>query len=509
MVKKTKVKGWMITIFSIVNFLLYLVVVGLWISIPEETLLNLFTTIASLMITSGLILFNRETFSHFYKSQFFLKMMSSLMTAFLVFVILGFLNFLSFKNPLVWDVTKNQVNSLTDQTENVLTGIEGEVRFKIFSQKKTYPLVYALADLYRLIKPDLKISFVDAELEPQLVREANVTKVPAVEVGYKGRKFLVEDLNELNLTNALIRVTRPSDPTLYFIKGHGELDLTSFENEGGSHLVSLLRAQNYQVRFLNLREKAIIPSDAKAVLLLGSKEGFFPTEVSALKDYLMSGGRAIFALDPDFNGEGVKELKDLLLYLGVKTRNDLVIDQIKHVNGSQGSVPVVHKFHKTHPMSKDFKGDVFFPLAQSLESLDDSWQAIASSNSFPAAWGETSRQEMTSMKLTFSEKEDHKGPLDYVLAKTDKTQRLLVFGNSTFISNTYKKFPKNFMFFLNGINWLVGEERLITLNSPVLEDRPIFMSQNQIGVIFYFTVIFCPLVLVIIAFFMYRRRNRN
>ncbi len=509
MVDKKKIKGWMMSLFSVINFLLYLVVVGMWISIPEETALNLFTTLASLMITSGLILFNKEAFSNFYKSQFFIKMMSSLVTVFLVFVILGFLNYLSFKNPVVWDITKNQINSLTDQTKNILEDIDGEVRFKIFSQKKTYSLVYALADLYRLIKPDLEISYVDAELEPQLVREANVTKVPAIEVGYRGRKALVQDLNELNLTNALVKVTRSSDPTIYFIKGHDEIDLNSYENEGGSHLVTLLSAQNYQVRFLNLREKAVIPDDAKAIIFLGSKEGFFPSEIKAIKDYLNGGGNGVFALDPDFNGQGVKDLKELLTQFGLELRNDLVIDQIKHVNGSQGSVPVVHKFNPQHPITKDFKGDLFFPLVQSLHFLDNSWQALASSNRFPAAWGETSRDEMTSMKLTFTEGVDHKGPLHYVGIKDSNNHKLLVFGNSSFVTNTYKKFPKNFMFFMNSINWIVGEERLITLNSPVLEDRPIFMSQNQIGVIFYFTVIFCPLVLVIIAFFMYRRRNRD
>jgi ABC-type uncharacterized transport system involved in gliding motility auxiliary subunit len=509
MVKHRGPRGWVITLFCVLNFLLYLVVIGMWISIPEETKLNLFTTITSLAMTSGLLLINKEAFSSFYQSHFFKKLMSSLVSICLIFIILGFLNFLSFKNPIVWDVTKGKINSLTDQTKSVLSDIQGDVSFRIFSLKKHYQLVYALADLYRLEKKNIEISFVDAELEPQLVRKVGITKVPAIEVSYKGKTKVVSNLNELELTNALVKVSRSTEPTLYFIKGHGELDLFSYENEGASHLSSLLKAQTMEVRFLNLREKAQVPRDAKAVILLGSKEGFFPNEIKALKDYQKAGGDLIFALDPDFNGQGPTDLYDLLSDLGVQMRNDLVIDQIKHVNGSQGSVPVIHHLDPKHPITKDFKGDVFFPLVQSMELQDKGWQEIARSNRFPAAWGETSRKELTSMKLSFTQGEDHQGPLTYAATKEEGDSKVVVIGNSSFITNTYKKFPKNFQFFLNAISWVVEEERLITLNSPVLEDKPVFMSQNQIGVIFYFSIIFCPLVLLIMAFLFYRRRNHG
>ena len=112
------------------------------------------------------------------------------------------------------------------------------------------------------------------------------------------------------------------------------------------------------------------------------------------------------------------------------------------------------------------------------------------------------------MKMVFNEGEDHKGPLGYLAAYEKENKKMVVFGNSTFVQNSYQKFPKNFMLFLNAINWVSGEERLIAFNNPVIEDRPIFMSKNQIGVIFYFTVIFCPLMLAIAAFVLYKRRQK-
>ena len=85
---------------------------------------------------------------------------------------------------------------------------------------------------------------------------------------------------------------------------------------------------------------------------------------------------------------------------------------------------------------------------------------------------------------------------------------MVTFGNTTFVINSYKKFPQNFVLFVNSLNWLVGEERRISFNITGIEDRPIFMSENQIGVIFFFTVVFCPLVLLLIAFVLYKRRQK-
>lgn len=507
-------RGWMITIFAFLNFLLYLVVIALWISIPEEITLNLFSTVAALAVTSGLILSNRKSFATFYKSLYFRNFASAILSVFLVFVILGFVNYLAYKNVVVWDVTKTQRNSLTGQTYSVLEDIEGELEFRIFALKKDYEVVRTLIELYRLKKNDIKISFVDAELSPQVVQQAGITKVPSIEVKKGDKRRVVSELNELSLTNAIVKVSRVNDPTLYFSIGHGEIDVRSEENEGGAQLARLLSSNTYQLRQLNLRESSRIPEDASVLILWGPKEGFFPNEVKAVESYLEKGGRLMIALDPDVNSPGRIELMEMLKKYGLEMSNDLVIDRIKHANGSQGTVPVVHKLDERHPITKDFDGTLFFPLVSSLRPLEgsESWTILGSSNRFPAAWGETSPNELVSMKMTFNEGEDHKGPLGYFAAyekdKDSKGPKMVVFGNSTFVSNSYRKFPKNFMIFLNSVNWISGEERLISFNNPVIEDKPIFMSQSQIGIIFYFTVIFCPLVLAILAFLLYKRRQK-
>lgn len=512
-------KSWMITVLSVVNALLYLVVIGLWISIPDELTLNIATTVVALVFTSVLILTNRRRFYDFYMSKFFKKFTSAFLSIFLVAIILGFVNFLAFKNAFMWDVTKNQVHSLTEETYGVLNSIESKVEVRVFSLKKDYESIRALLELFRLRKNNIEITFIDAELKPQLLKEVGISKVPALEIKVGDKARVIDELSELAITNALTIASRKNNPSVYFITGHGEIDLSSSENEGGAQLKALLEAKTISVKTLNLRESSEIPADAQVLVLWGPKEAFFDKEIDLIKDFIDKGGRVLFGIDPDFNGEGPVKLKKLLADYGLKVNNDLIIDRIKHANGSQGTVPVIHKYDPKHPITKEFKGTVFLPLASSVSDIATTngmapkWHLLGQSNKYPASWGEMNREELISLEVSFNEGVDNKGPLGYFAAfeneiSESKSSRIIAFGNSTFVINTYKKFPKNFILFLNSLNWLIGEERLITFNIAGIEEKPIFMSENQIGVIFYFTVIFCPLLLLVIAFALYKRRQK-
>lgn len=514
-------KNWIINVLVAINALLYLVVIGLWISVPDETTLNLSSTAAGLILTVILILSNRQRFYNFYTSKFFKRFTTAIVSIFLIFIILGFINFLAFKNVILWDVTQNKVHSLTTETSGVLRSINSKITIRVFSLKKDFEKIRALIELYRLQKNDINIEFIDAELKPQILRQVGVTKVPTLEVGVKGKKRLVEELSELAITNALILVSRKINPTIYFVTGHGEVNLDSRENEGASELKAMLLGKTLTVKTLNLRETSSIPRDAQVLVFWGSKEGFFDNEIEQIKKYIDAGGHALFGIDPDFNGDGPVKLKALLESYGLEVHNDLVIDRIKNANGSQGTVPVIHQFDPNHPITKDFKGTVFLPLTSSMQDIASSeglraqWHLLGQSNQFPASWGEVNRKELGSLQVTFTQGEDYQGPLGYFAAyernldkEGKKEIRMVVFGNSTFVINTYKKFPQNFILFLNTMNWLVGEDRLISFNIAGIEDRPIFMSQNQIGVIFFFTVIFAPLILLIIAFALYKRRQK-
>ena len=88
----------------------------------------------------------------------------------------------------------------------------------------------------------------------------------------------------------------------------------------------------------------------------------------------------------------------------------------------------------------------------------------------------------------------------------NNSSRVIVSGNSSFITNAYEKFGGNHHLVLNSISWLVNEEKLISFNTPIIKNDPIFIASQQVSLIFFITVFLIPLLLLSTSVFLYRRR---
>ena len=80
-------KKWYNILLSIMTSMLYLVVIALWIAIPEEMTLNIAVTAVALGLTGGWIYLNRDGLSIYYQSHHFKKLQESLVFFFLLFVL--------------------------------------------------------------------------------------------------------------------------------------------------------------------------------------------------------------------------------------------------------------------------------------------------------------------------------------------------------------------------------------------------------------------------------------
>lgn len=505
--------SWYKSLFIVANGIIYLVAIALWIALPEVLALNLPVTGAALLSTMILLLVYKKDFYEFYTSGFFKGFSKSLVSVLLVFGILGFANYLGFKHPVQWDLTANQKNSLTDQTQRVLKSMGEGLKFTIFSTKKEHNSILALINLYRLEKSDAQIVYVDIEVRPELVTKYGIEKSGTVLIDYDDKSQKVTTLSELKLTNALIRVSRDKDPVIFYSTGHDEMSLTNKENEGGSYLKELLRRGSYDVRPVNLSSYSELPNFVSALMIWGPRQGFHKSELAIIENYLKRGGRLMVALDPNVDNDKVEDLRDLLSKWGVKIQNNLVVDKLKHINGSNGSVPMMDKYNVDHPITKEFKGQVFFPLVSSIQKVDGKegkLSFLAQTSPFPASWGEMSLDEFITGAIIYNQEKDMKGPLGLMAAweGAGTAARMILSGNSTFVINTYQKFSKNYSLFINSLSWLVDEDRLISFNLPVVRDEPVFISSPQLGIIFYFSVLFVPLAMIIMAIVIYRRRIR-
>ena len=508
-------KHWYNLLLISILSILYLVVVALWIAIPEELTLNLAVSGFAMALTLIALYMNKEKLSVFYQSHYFKNLQESLVYFFLLFCLMGVGNYWAYKHPIQADLSVIKINSLSDQTKNILKSLNEPITFKMFARKQESLVWMALLEMYRTEKNSITIEKIDIDVRPDLVGDYQISDTATLVVEYSGKRQKVVERDELNITNALIKISRPGDPVAYFVQGHGEPDINSNEAEGIKLLFLAAKNSAVDIRPLNLLSTQEIPFDAKALILWGPKTRLQDSEINVLKRFLERKGHLLLALDPDLNGDKHENLRALMRSYKIIMRNDLVVDKKSFVNGSNGSIPLVDHFDHEFEMTKNFKGQVFFPLVSSLEiipneitpSLKGDLHALASTTAFPDSWGETSLKEMSTQNMIFTAGKDQAGPLNLALAFDGQDNRIVAFGNSSFVLNAYSKFGSNFAFFLNALSWTLGEDRLISFNLPIVQSEPVFISSPQLGIIFYFSVLFSPLVLFGLAVFMYRRRR--
>jgi ABC-type uncharacterized transport system involved in gliding motility auxiliary subunit len=132
-------------------------------------------------------------------------------------------------------------------------------------------------------------------------------------------------------------------------------------------------------------------------------------------------------------------------------------------------------------------------------------------NTTKNSWAET---DPVGSRYEFDEDKDKRGPISVAVvaskgievvseveaegepAKLKKKARLVVFGDADFASNSYFHASGNSDLFLNTINWLVEEEDLISIRPREPEDRRLTLTAAQTKRIFYFAVVFMPVVIL-------------
>ena len=180
---------------------------------------------------------------------------------------------------------------------------------------------------------------------------------------------------------------------------------------------------------------------------------------------------------------------------------------------------VITVYEETHEIIGDFDLPTLFPVARSVTPAKDgnkNLQVVPLTFTNPKSWAETNFQ---GDKPIYDEGEDLKGPFPLAMAvsftesakKDSKKEkpRMVVVGDSDFVSNSFLRFSGNKDLFLNMIHWLAQEEDLISIGRPKpMKVGTIHINQRQGNAYFYLSVVTLPLIILSVGAFIWFRRRR-
>ncbi len=346
--------------------------------------------------------------------------------------------------------------------------------------------------------------YVDPDKKPAIARQLQIQSYGTVAIQYKDKIERVTGSSEQDLTNGIIKVVTGRERTVYFTQGHGEKDTAGAERSGYNGIVSQLTLDNYKVEKLPLAQQSEVPADATVVVVAGPKTDLLPGELEALKAYLAKGGKVMLLLDPPDKADAapLSNLVALAHEWAIDVGNDVVVDAsgMGRLLGADATVPVAVDY-PSHPIVKDMNVLTAFPLARSVTPVTG-----GVNERFAQAFVETGARSWAEKDLTGvlaggqvsldEDKGDKKGPMPIAAAVSaavgasapgDKPaeegskpeSRLVVFGDSDFVSNSARAVSGNQDLFLNAVSWLAQQENLIAIRPKDADDRRITMTANQ------------------------------
>lgn len=441
-----------------------------------------------------------------------------------IFVVLllttaGLLAWLSMQHSAQFDWTANKRNSLSQGSIDLLNTLEEPVVINVYLQGDltVEAAVEEILKRYQREKADFKYKLINPDIDIELAQQDQVKQYGQVIIKYQGRRETITSLSEQTISSALQRLSRASERTLVFLKGHGERKPGEVNNTGYSQFIARLKTNGINTTTVNLLETPL-PANTTALVIAAPANPILEGELEHIKNYIKSGGNLLWMMDP---GE-MQGLEALETDLGIDFLNGIVVDSNTNLRQTlriehPAMIPVLD--YHAHAITNNISYNTLFPVSRGIDIINTSvWDNTVIAQSLDRSWSEA--DEITDEIVFDSTAGDIAGPLPIIIAlerilTTDNmspekaSQRIVVTGDSDFLANSYIGVGANLTLALNVSNWLAGDDDLIAVEIKNAPDTQLQLNDLETLVIGAGFFLLLPAGLIFTGFFIWYKRRRR
>jgi len=415
------------------------------------------------------------------------------------------------------DLSKGNVYSLSVASIQTLEALRDEPIRAVGFFRDNHPLKQEVKELfeeYAYHHPNFKYVFYDPDRMPAKARAYQVDAYETIVLEVKGKREKTKLLTEEAITNLLARLYRDELKSIYFAVGHEEPSLADADTTASYTLLrDRLTDANYEVKETVLLRQGLPEEGVHLLVVGGPRVDLLPEELVVIRKYLASGGRLLVMIDPVNKGEG-KNMMSFLREYGITLGEDIVVDKLSKLFGGDYLIPIVTDY-RAHAITKGFQLASFFPLARTVKKAENAPEGFEISElawTGTGSWAEKNLTKLEGGVVDFNETEDTVGPVPIAIAVEHPEQewRIVVVGDSDFVTNTYLNLSGNKDFILNVCAWLTGDEFQIAIRPREREATPLFLREVDQQFLFYVPVMGLPILSLVTGtgvFFWRRRYN--
>lgn len=430
----------------------------------------------------------------------------------LLLLLIGLLGYLALENRTQWDLSQNGRNSLSQASVEILEKLNGPVQVTAYATEQHAQLgdirkiIREFILLYQRIKPDLALTFIDPTEQPKITQEAGVQVNGEMVITFNQRREHLTQINEQAFTNVLMRLARSEGKLIVALSGHGERSFEGGANHDLGEFGRQLRVNGFGNESLNLVMAQDVPEHASMLVIASPQVDLLEGEVDKLLNYIDRGGNLLWLIDQ----ESLRGLQPLAEKLRLTLTPGVVIDP----QAGQLKAPVTFALgasYGQHVITHGFNYITVFPFARQVTiNENEEWRAVSLVDVAQNGWVETAD---INEEMIFDQDDDVAGPVSVAVALTrtvqDREQRIIVVGSGHFLANTYLGNGSNLDFGINLVNWLAGDEELISIQPRDIVDGHLMLSENALILIVGGFLILLPAVFLLSGAIIWWRRRRR
>lgn len=422
-------------------------------------------------------------------------------------------NFLGVRYDKTFDITKEKINSLSEQSETLVKGLKEDLNVRIFYKGKNFKdrakEIRADFRLYESLSPHIKVQTVDANTDVETAKKyLENAEAFATIVEYKGKRMVIQGeggperpvYQEKNITSTMMKITRDQVMTVHFLTGHGEKDIDHAGLGGIKTFADALRDDGYNVAKINLLTGDKMPAPPDVLAIVGPKTNFADKEIEQIRDFAKQGGHLFVAIDP-----GEKHgLALLTKSFGVEFGNDYILNEVAGTD--EGLIGAVgFEFDTSSEITKALaqgRSLVVFPYASKLTRAPD-----APSEYTYHELIKSHPRSYTSANPVAPKTDPERAQNAMAMSVKGEKFSGVFFGDSDFMVNGTIQKWMHFDLAMNSMAFLFDDEANLTIRPKNMEATPLQITKDK-GIFIIMAGVSLPLVLIVLSgLFWYRRRN--
>lgn len=441
-----------------------------------------------------------------------------------------------------FDITANQLYSISEQTQTVARGLGKDVTiYWILTEGNEDGYVRSLLELVQEQSSHIKVVQKDTAVYPTFASGYTADTVYGnslvVECGEKYRYLdYYNDIytydyadyyttgtytqyfnGEGALVSALDYVTSDELPKLYILTGHGEATLTT-------SFSTAVKNQNIETEDLSLLTVDAVPEDADGILINVPASDISTTELQMLREYMAAGGNIMLLTDIYSSESSLTNLDALMADYDMASVSGLVVEADRNYYFSMQQQAIQHALlpvMNTHAITDPLINGNYFVMfngAHGIQVLEDADTDVTVTELLSTSSSAYSKLDGNNLQSYDKEDKDIAGPfavaaLATMNADADTESNVIWVGSPTLVDETVDSYVSggNMDLFLNMLSYLCDPDAAeLTIHAkPISNNKYLTMNSTTITVLTVIVLILIPLGYLACGVVIWFRRKRQ